>query len=416
MPRKLLFAHLVLLFLFGIRLYLFSAFYPQLATNQEVIFTTAILSQPSEFSNYNMLTANYGNLFSKKIVTVIYSKNISLNYGQVVRISGRINNRVINTNQIRSTIYFAKIEAISENANFVLAVSNFIRQNAKKIFQKYLSPKETGLLLGIILGEKTTFSKDFLHSLQVAGVMHVIAASGMNVSLVAGFLFWMFSSFLSRKAAVLLTLLGIVFYAVLSGLAASIIRATLMGVAALLAQLWGRQYSSLWGIVLAVFIMIFVNPNFIQDVGFQLSVLATIGIFGIKPLFPKHIFFEDIETTISAQIATLPILLSNFGNFGLLSILANALVLWTIPILMILGCLSVAVGLLILPLGSLLTFIAKPFLLFFIFIVENVAAVSPLVSVGTLPQILIVGYYLLLFATMLLLNKKPKLINQDTGM
>lgn len=83
---------------------------------------------------------------------------------------------------------------------------------------------------------------------------------------------------------------------------------------------------------------------------------------------------------------------------------------------MILGCLSVAVGLLILPLGSLLTFIAKPFLLFFIFIVENVAAVSPLVSVGTLPQILIVGYYLLLFATMLLLNKKPKLINQDTGM
>ncbi len=395
-------------------MYLFWQLAPQLDTHQKVSFVTTVMSQPSAFSNYNILSANYGNFFSKKIIAIIYSKNISLEYGQTVRISGAISNRVIKPNKVITAIYFPKIEAVNQNGNFILAVASFIRQNAEKIYQKSLSPKEAGLLLGIVLEEKANFSKEFLKSLQIAGVMHVIAASGMNISMTIGFLFWMFSSFLSRKIAVLLTLFGILFYAVLSGLASSIIRATIMGAAALLAQLWGRQYNAVWGIGVAVYCMLMVNPGYLQDVGFQLSVMATVGIFGIKPLFPKHVALEDIQTTTSAQIATLPILLSNFGNYGLLSIIINALVLWMIPILMILGFLSLAIGLLLAPLGSLLVFSTKPFLIFFV--VEQLARISPAISVGNLPTVLIMGYYSLIIATLLLFKKRKKSVDQKAGM
>lgn len=117
------------------------------------------------------------------------------------------------------------------------------------------------------------------------------------------------------------------------------------------------------------------NPAYLLDVGFQLSFLATLGILVLNPFFgffDKIILIgEDIKTTISAQLGTLPILLGVFWKVGLWSVIVNALVIWTIPIVMTLGSLAVLTGILIPPLGGNFFFLsAYRFLLFFEFIVS----------------------------------------------
>ena len=169
----------------------------------------------------------------------------------------------------------------------------------------------------------------------------------MNVSLVAGGLVFIIGAVLSRRKTLSITLFCLTLYAALSGLEPSIVRASLMGSLLLIAGLVGRQYLGLWMLLLTGYGMLFVDPRLLFDVGFQLSFLATAGIVLIKPLLliplPQilSVVREDFSTTLSAQILTIPILLSTFGQFNLISILANVAILWMILPVMVLGGLGV---------------------------------------------------------------------------
>ena len=77
--------------------------------------------------------------------------------------------------------------------------------------------------------------------------------------------------------------------------------------------------------------MVLINPFLISDIGFQLSFLATGGLIYIQPKLKTKIRSQNFSSSLSAQLATLPILLLNFGQFNLLSPLINLAVLWTIP-------------------------------------------------------------------------------------
>jgi competence protein ComEC len=251
-------------------------------------------------------------------------------------------------------------------------------------------------------------SKDFIGNLRISGVMHVIAASGMNITMVAGFFSAIFMLFLKRQTALFASILGIVFYAFLAGMQPSIIRASIMGVLVFSSQILGRQSIGAYGLFLAGFIMLFISPLLISDVGFQLSLTATAGLLYIRPLFgkieklnsfsKKFPLIEDLFITLSAQIATLPILLATFGTYSLWSILVNALILWTIPTLMILGGAGAILGMVFQPLGSILIYLCLPFLLYFQKVIMLFSLLSGVLVIHNLPISFIVGYYLLLLA------------------
>jgi competence protein ComEC len=118
---------------------------------------------------------------------------------------------------------------------------------------------------------------------------------------------------------------------------------------------------------------------------------------------------DDIGTTIAAQVATIPILVGSFGTYGLLSILVNALVLWTIPPLMVLGGVGGLLGLVWEPLGSLLLALATSLLWFFTGVVQYFGGFGWQISIGELPIIMIVGYYLVLGSWIWIIWKKRKL-------
>jgi len=113
-------------------------------------------------------------------------------------------------------------------------------------------------------------------------------------------------------------------------------------------QLLGRQYSGWFGLWFAAGLMLLIQPHLIFDLGFQLSVLSTGGIMYFQPLIARVPFLtEDITTSISAQLTTTPIILFAFGTYGTLSLITNALVLWMISPIMIVGGIAGLLGLLI---------------------------------------------------------------------
>lgn len=79
---------------------------------------------------------------------------------------------MIKSDKLIATIYFLKIEAVFAERIFLLAIVNLICQNSEKIYVKYLSPKAAGLLMIIVLGDKASFSMEFLHKLQITGIYH----------------------------------------------------------------------------------------------------------------------------------------------------------------------------------------------------------------------------------------------------
>ena len=353
----------ILLVILSFRFYFFYQNQPQFAHGQELSFETTLMSQPQAIGSRQVFTANYENQSFGKL-RIITSRFPELNYGDFVRISGSLSNK-----NDRLLMYFPKIETISNSSNILqlsLKKTNTLRQKLISLFSTTLPTPSSGLLMGIIFGIKEQMPKDFADNLKTTGVFHVIAASGMNVTLIGGFISSFLTFFLKRQIAIILSIVGIIFYAVLAGLEASIIRASIMGIIVFSAQIMGRQTLALNGLFLAGLVMLFISPGLISDIGFQLSFAATLGILQIKPILDKNkkvkliaqksVIGADVLTTIAAQLATLPILLANFGTYSIYSILVNGLVLWTVPIIMAIGGIGSLIGLIFAPLGQLIIY------------------------------------------------------------
>lgn len=335
-------------------------------------------------------------------------------YGDRLRISGEVRRKEIDGKQIFFLV-FPQIE-IKENTNWFLFVTSYFRQSVVSLFEKNLPVNASSLLLGIVFGIKEGFSDSFYESLSKAGVLHVVAASGMNVAIVAGFLFAFFGKLFRRQVALIISVVGILFYAALAGFEASIVRATLMGIFVFAAQLFGRQALSYYLLFLTAFVMLFVNPSLLYDIGFQLSFFATGGILLLKPVFSKlfssvPLLFvrEDFETTLSSQIATLPILVFNFQTFSPFSLITNILVLWTVPLLMILGGFAAIVGFLFPFLGGFLLWLSYPLLLYFEFMVTLFATYTPDIHIAVSSQagfLFGISYYLFLGSILILTKRR----------
>lgn len=405
----------LLLLVLALRFFFFYQNQPKITDGQDVSFQSTLLKEPQVFSRYQRFSANINPTQEVFIATSIFSQ---LHYGDTVVIAGILKERVISKNKTIMTMSYPKIEVIKDNKNLFLAISSFIRQKATSLFEKTLPSTSASLLLGIVFGIKEQMPKEFADNLRISGVFHVIAASGMNVTMVGGFLSSLFGFFLKRQIAILASVMGIVFYAVLAGLDPPIVRASIMGTLVFTGQLIGRQTLGAYGLFLSGFAMLFFSPNLIFDVGFQLSFLATFGLLYIRPILEQgknvkkflnnSIVGEGVVTTVAAQTTTLPILVGNFGTYSLWSVVVNGLVLWTIPTLMVVGGVGAGVGIIFPQAGQLILYTSFPFLLYFEKVVVFFGKMGGVVGVKELPWQFGMAYYLSLCAVVLFFKKRNK--------
>lgn len=338
--------------LFTLRLVTFNQ--PQFLSGTKIKITGTLHQEPRIVGNLQKFS-----LVGIEIKTWKYPE---YHYGDKLLVTG-----VIKENSLE----FPEIETEEERRRKgeVLVWINRLRLKIESTYRRTLPEPQASLLSGIVLGSKSGMPYDFYQALRQTGTLHVVVASGMNVSILAGTLISFLVLFISRRIAVILSFILIWFYVVLAGAEIPVIRAGIMGTLTFLAQGLGREEDAWRGLGLAAGILLFQNPQNLFDLGFQLSFAATFGILFFGPTFsrlfsgvPKQIRF-DLSQTLGAQIVTLPIIVLNFGYYSPLSPLVNFLVVSILPWIMRLGLL-VAFG------GQIFAWLTLPFLTYFVWIVK----------------------------------------------
>lgn len=257
--------------------------------------------------------------------------------------------------------------------------TNFLYQTRNQIINGYrqiLPEPHSSLIAGIVLGAKSSIPEDFWQALKKTGTAHVVVASGMNVTLVAGFLMNFLVTIFNRKKAVIIALLGIWLYTMLSGFDAPLVRAAIMGSIAFSAQGLGKLYSAHRALIISALLMLLITPAWLTDLGFILSFVATASLMLFESKINNLISFipnpfrEGLATSLAAQIGVAPILYLTFGQLSIFSPLINAALLWTIPLITIIGGIGAIVSLIHPILALPFIYAVYPLTSWFIFIVR----------------------------------------------
>ncbi|HNY35998.1 MAG TPA: ComEC/Rec2 family competence protein [Candidatus Pacearchaeota archaeon] len=354
------------MFLFGFNLFKIENNELIKFNNKEVIFEGVISNDPERGSEKIQTTVDILNN-DKKLgrVLVFTDKYSPVNFGDIIKIKGTIKvpekfdnfdyRGYLAKDGISAIISFPEIEIIKSQKTFIGKVYDFKKELEQRI-KDNLSPKLSSILEAMILGNDQMMDKETKDKLSKSGLSHVIAISGSHIVLFSAMLFEVLLFFgLWRKQALLSSIVFTLFYVFLVGMPASGVRAGIMVGLLFLAQLISRQSFNLRTLVIAASVMLLFNPLLLKfDLGFQLSFMAVLGIILMGPIFNKwlDVIFrgkinwlqEIVAMTISAQLFTLPLLISSFGYFSIISLFSNIIVLPITPILMALGILVPILG------------------------------------------------------------------------
>lgn len=305
----------------------------------------------------------------------------SFDYGDLVKIEGVVKKPeprqyadYLAKDGVLGIINYPKIDLIGKNKASPLKAKLFeLKTEIIAVFQKTLAPEKAAFLSGITLGERAEFSKELKEKMSLSGTTHLVALSGQNITIIAAVVGSFFGYFLRRKLVFWPTLMIIVFFVLMAGAEASVVRAAVMGGIIMFAERVGRIHSMRNAIAVAAFLMVLFNPKILRfDMGFQLSFLALLGIVYLAPAIQKFFRFkeekgflgwrENFLTTTSAQLAVLPLILANFSVFSIFSLPANILILETIPMTMIFGFILGALGFISIHLAAIFGWFVSLFL------------------------------------------------------
>ncbi|MBA3944157.1 MAG: ComEC family competence protein [Herpetosiphonaceae bacterium] len=244
----------------------------------------------------------------------------------------------------------------------------------RAIALQLLPEPHASLLLGIILGVKATIPKHVLADFTTTGTSHILVISGWNITLVVvNAITLLLMLGLARRQADWAAAVILVLYVCFVGATPSVMRAAVMASLVILADLVGRPGDPWTLLLVACGLLTLLDPYSIWDVGFQLSALATAGLFAFTPALREllqripfagrsPLLIEPLAATLGASALTLPILLLSFGQLPLVAPLANLLLLPLVPFTMAFGTLSIVIGWLLPPLGQIVAFFTWPFL------------------------------------------------------
>lgn len=224
----------------------------------------------------------------------------------------------------------------------VLQWINDYREKIISIHSNYLTSPNLEILGGIVFGDDAVsppenIKQSFINS----GLLHILAASGMNVAFIFSFFFFFLSALkVNYKVNIFAGIVMVIVYSLMTGLGASVVRATFMLVFVLIGKLIDRDAHSISLLAFVAFLMLLYNPMYINDVGFQLSFIVTFGLLIMTPFLMrgKNKFVNWVIGTVSipiiAQLWVMPIQIFYFNNISLYSVFANIM---SVPILSVIS-------------------------------------------------------------------------------
>lgn len=260
---------------------------------------------------------------------------------------------------------FAQVEVIGQaSRNPLKAAAIWIKQTYLEGLAQALSEPEAGLAGGITAGDRRGLGSELSETFRTVGLIHIVVLSGYNIMVVIQFLEWMLGSarlWIRSSIAVVVA----IFFALITGFASSSVRAATMAVIATVGKATGRTYLATRALAVVAVGMVVWNPFVLAfDPGFQLSMLATLGLIHISPLFAERLVWvnerfgmrEIASATLGTQAAVLPMLLYSSGSLSLYSLPANLLSLVVVPWAMLLSFIAGVAGTVVGPVAPVIGF------------------------------------------------------------
>ena len=268
---------------------------------------------------------------------------------------------------------YARDEArVTHGAGGLREIPARLRRAMGERLEELFSSDVGGFAQALLLGEKSGLSDTQRNQLSLAGMSHIVAVSGMHLSILFGLVY-----VLTLRQRVLSALLGIpiaVFFAAVAGFTPSVTRAALM-----LSLALRREYDPPSALAFAVLALLLWNPLTVASVSFQLSVGAVAGILcfsgrlyawmtrrlgkgrGVGPRLARALA-SSVAVSLGAMVWTAPLAAWTFGTVSLLSPLTNLLVLWAVSLGFYGVLLACALSFVWLPLGQALAWCTAPLL------------------------------------------------------
>jgi len=243
------------------------------------------------------------------------------------------------------------ISVISPETRKLKYTALILRNRIISMYEKRgLSGKQLALAAAITLGEKDGLDPEQKQNFIKAGVIHIMAVSGLHAMILSLFIFNILF-FLKRRYNILRVVITILFlwgFAFITGLTSSVIRATLMFSFLQFGSLLNRRINGINSILASAFILILMRPSVIFDAGFLLSYSAVLFIIGFYNDFHNLVTFryrfqdtiwQSVSVTTVAQAGTLPLTIMIFNRFPTLFIITNTLIVPIASMVVITGCL-----------------------------------------------------------------------------
>ncbi len=208
-----------------------------------------------------------------------------------------------------------------------------LRRGADQALRTALPEPEAGLASGILVGLRDRVDRDLTAAFTAVGATHIVAISGWNIAIVASSLAAL-AGRLQRRRRMLLTAVAIVAYVGFVGPSPSVLRAAAMAGVVMAARELGRPSRAAAAIGWAIAGLLVINPPIVEDPGFRLSALATVGLLtwgtplterlaGPAPGRVRSWLAESLGVSLAAQLATLPVVVLSFGRLSIVSPIVN---------------------------------------------------------------------------------------------
>ncbi len=247
------------------------------------------------------------------------------------------------------------INIIDNKRNVFKSLLFNARKNIDKIIHDLHQPETAGLLRGLILADRSEIDFETKNDFINAGVIHILAVSGLHVGYVLLIFIFIFGRFGIYSRSIL-TIIGLLVFMLITGVPPSVFRATLMAIIIILAFLLNRSTNIINSISIAAVIILLFNPAEIYNPGFQLSFAAVLSIAIIYPKIQKAIFSLQLKkkwmeyvllflgVSLSAQIGTIPFTLAYFSKLSLIALFTNLIVIPAVGIIIGIAFITLLTG------------------------------------------------------------------------
>lgn len=314
-----------------------------------------------------------------------------------------------NIRGVTHQVYLSSIDFTVLNGQWgnpvIKKINAFRSKLLSRLSNSQLYKNQFSVCSALLLGDKSEMSQELKQTFSEAGVIHVLAVSGLHVGiiflLINKLLVFMSRTQVLRIIKLLILLLCLWSYAFITSLSPSVMRAVTMFSFIAIANVMQRQKNIYNTLAASAFLLLILEPNMVFEVGFQLSYLAVLGIVSIYPIiYPLFVFkskwtdtlWQLICVSIAAQIATFPLGIFYFHQFPNYFLVANILVLPLIPFIIYFG------------LSFLLLFdfyfLSEPILLILSFILDNLFLI--LSAIQQLPHTISSFLYLHFYEVLLI--------------